>query len=87
MTDRTQMPTPADATTSVLSDAERRTVERLTARNDPRYGADAQSQALLERARRLSRALFMRPDHGRWRVSKTKEIGRASCRERVLMPV
>ncbi len=79
MTDRTQQvqtPTSPDATTpsSLLSDAERRTVERLTARNDPRYGADAQSQALLERARRLSRALLMRPDHGRWRVSKTKGI-------------
>ena len=54
MTDRTQQvqtPTPPDATTpsSLLSDAERRTVERLTARNDPRYSADAQSQALLER--------------------------------------
>jgi hypothetical protein len=79
MTDRTQQvqtPTSPDATTpsSLLSDAERRTVERLTARNDPRYGADAQSQALLERARRLSRALLMRSDHGRWRVSKTKGI-------------
>jgi hypothetical protein len=53
---------------------ERRAVDRLTARNDPRYSADAQSQALHERVRRLSRVLFMRADHGRWRISKTKGI-------------
>ena len=76
MTDQTPQDQPAAATTSnFLSDAERRKLEHLTAKGDPRFKADAQNQALLERVKHWFRILFMRQDHGRWRISKTKGIG------------
>jgi hypothetical protein len=75
MTDQTPQDQPAAATTSsFLSDAERRKLEHLTAKGDPRFRADAQNQALLERVKHWFRMLFMRQDHGRWRISKTKGI-------------
>ena len=74
MTDQTPQPPAAAKPSSLLSENEQRKIEALTARNDPRFKADAQNQALLERAKRLFRTLFMRSDHGRWRVSKTKGI-------------
>jgi hypothetical protein len=75
MTDQTPQDQPAAATTSsFLSETERRKLEHLTAKGDPRFKADAQNQALLERVKHWFRMLFMRQDHGRWRISKTKGI-------------
>ena len=75
MTDQTPQDQPAAATTSnFLSETERRKLEHLTAKGDPRFRADAQNQALLERVKHWFRVLFMRQDHGRWRISKTKGI-------------
>jgi hypothetical protein len=75
MTDQTpQDQSAAASTSSFLSDAERRKLEHLTAKGDPRFRADAQNQALLERVKHWFRILFMRQDHGRWRISKTKGI-------------
>ena len=74
MTDQTPETPAAAKPSSLLSEDEQRKIEALTARNDPRFKADAQNQALLERAKRIFRAFFMRSDHGRWRVSKTKGI-------------
>ncbi|NJK43599.1 MAG: hypothetical protein HC933_04400 [Pleurocapsa sp. SU_196_0] len=76
MPDQTPPPsaTTPTAPSSQLPETERRKLEALIARSEPRYSADAQGQAQLERLRRLFRALFMRLDHGRWRVSKTKGI-------------
>jgi hypothetical protein len=74
MTDQTPQDQPAAASKDFLSDAERRKLEHLTAKGDPRFRADAQNQALLERVKHWFRMLFMRQDHGRWRISKTKGI-------------
>lgn len=78
MTDQTPQAEPATArTSSFLSESERRKIEQLTEHNKGRFGADAQNQAVLERAKRLFRLLFMRLDHGRWRISKTKGLALA----------
>jgi hypothetical protein len=75
MTDHTpQQPTAAAPNSSLLSEAERHKIDQLTAKADGRYQADAQNQALLERALRWFRALVMRRDGNRWRVSKTKVL-------------
>jgi hypothetical protein len=75
MTDQTpQQPTAAAPNSSILSEAERHKIDQLTAKADGRYQADAQNQALLERALRWFRALVMRRDGRRWRVSKTKVL-------------
>jgi hypothetical protein len=75
MTDHTpQQPTPAAPNSSILSEAERHKIDQLTAKADGRYLADAQNQALLERALRWFRALVMRRDGNRWRISKTKVL-------------
>jgi hypothetical protein len=85
MTDQTPQDQPAAATTSnFLSDAERRKLEHLTAKGDPRFRADAQNQALLERVKHWFRMLFMRHDHGRWRISKTKGIAYVTLAAAVL---
>jgi hypothetical protein len=57
-----------------LSDGDRERIARLTSSNDARFKSDVQNQAVLERAKRWFRALFMRADHGRWRVSKSKAL-------------
>jgi hypothetical protein len=75
MTDHTpQQPTATAPNSSILSEAERHKIDQLTAKADGRYLADAQNQALLERALRWFRALVMRRDGNRWRVSKTKVL-------------
>jgi hypothetical protein len=75
MTDHTpQQPTATAPNSSILSEAERHKIDQLTAKADGRYRADAQNQALLERALRWFRALVMRQDGNRWRVSKTKVL-------------
>jgi hypothetical protein len=75
MTDHTpQQPTAATPNSSILSEAERHKIDQLTAKADGRYQADAQNQALLEQALRWFRALVMRRDGRRWRVSKTKVL-------------
>jgi hypothetical protein len=74
MTDQTGQPPINPKSSSALPEEERRKLDLLTARNDPRFKSDAQHQALLERARDVFRTLFMRSDHGRWRVSKTKGL-------------
>jgi hypothetical protein len=74
MTDQTSQDQPAAASKDFLSDAERRKLEHLTAKGDERFRADAQNQVLLERVKYWFRILFMRQDHGRWRISKTKGI-------------
>jgi hypothetical protein len=75
MTDHTpQQPTAAAPNSSLLSESERHKIDQLTAKADGRYQADAQNQALLERALRWFRALVMRRDGNRWRVSKTKVL-------------
>jgi hypothetical protein len=75
MTDQTPNPT-ADVpeTSSFLSEEERQKIQNLTVRSNPRYKADAQSQALLERALRWFRVLVMRRDGKRWRVAKSKVL-------------
>jgi hypothetical protein len=72
MTDQTPQDQPAAANKDFLSDSDRRKLEHLTAKGDSRFRADAQNQALLERVKHWFRMLFMRQDHGRWRISKTK---------------
>jgi hypothetical protein len=57
-----------------LSDGDRERIARLTSSNDARFKSDVQNQAVLERAKRWFRALFLRADHGRWRVSKSKAL-------------
>jgi hypothetical protein len=57
-----------------LSDGDRERIARLTSSNDARFKSDVQNQAVLERAKRWFRTLFMRADHGRWRVSKSKAL-------------
>jgi hypothetical protein len=75
MTDHTpQQPTATAPNSSILSEAERHKIDQLTAKADGRYRADAQNQALLEKALRWFRALVMRRDGNRWRVSKTKVL-------------
>jgi hypothetical protein len=75
MTDQTpQQPTAAVPNSSILSEVERHKIDQLTAKADGRYRADAQNQALLEQALRWFRALVMRRDGNRWRVSKTKVL-------------
>jgi hypothetical protein len=75
MTDQTpQQPTATAPNSSILSEAERHKIDQLTAKADGRYQADAQNQALLERALHWFRALVMRRDGKRWRVSKTKVL-------------
>jgi hypothetical protein len=74
MTDHTPQQATSALNSSLLSEAERHKIDQLTAKADGRYRADAQNQALLERALRWFRALVMRRDGNRWRVSKTKVL-------------
>jgi hypothetical protein len=67
-------PDPVMPGASFLSDGDRERIARLTSSNDARFKSDVQNQAVLERAKRWFRALFMRADHGRWRVSKSKAL-------------
>jgi hypothetical protein len=84
MTDQTPQDQPAAAGKDFLSDSERRKLEHLTAKGDPRFRADTQNQALLEKIKHWFRMLFMRQDHGRWRISKTKGIAYVTLAAAVL---
>ena len=58
-------PSPVMPGANFLSDGDRERIARLTSSNDARFKSDVQNQAVLERAKRWFRALFMRADHGR----------------------
>jgi hypothetical protein len=73
-TEVSSKPDPVMPGANFLSDGDRERIARLTSSNDARFKSDVQNQAVLERAKRWFRALFMRADHGRWRVSKSKAL-------------